>query len=122
MSTVRTIRSIWLVPILLVCAGSSYSGEFPAGGNGGESNRVKVHTVQIVQMKFDPAEIHVRKGDKIVFINRDMVIHDVTEETRRAWKSPPIPVGGSWTLVVRRSDRYFCSIHQVMKGRIVADQ
>lgn len=81
----------------------------------------KVYTVEIRQMKFQPAELKVLKGDTVVFINRDFVTHDVTEESSKSWTSSSLPVGKSWSLVVAKSFNYYCSIHQVMKGKIVVE-
>ena len=81
----------------------------------------KVYTVEIRQMKFQPAELKVQKGDTVVFINRDFVTHDVTEESSKSWTSSPLPVGKSWRLAVAKSSNYYCSVHQVMKGKIVVE-
>ena len=83
-----------------------------------ESVKPKVYTVEIKEMKFLPAVIQVKKGDTIVWINRDMVPHNVTEEKQKAWASPLLPVGKSWKMAVQASGAYFCSLHPVMKGRI----
>ncbi len=40
----------------------------------------EVYTVEIRNMKFVPDSITVNKGDEVVFVNRDMVTHCVTEE------------------------------------------
>ena len=79
----------------------------------------KVHTVEIKQMKFQPAELIVQKGDTVVWINNDIVAHDVTEEPSKAWTSSLLPVGQSWSLVVTQSADYYCSIHVVMKGKLI---
>ncbi|MEP7143703.1 MAG: cupredoxin domain-containing protein [Ferruginibacter sp.] len=84
-----------------------------------EKTAPKTYTVEISQMKFIPAELNVQKGDTVIFINHDMVVHDVTEDPGKAWTSSPLPVGKSWSLVVSGSSDYFCSIHQVMKGKII---
>ncbi|HEX6849545.1 MAG TPA: plastocyanin/azurin family copper-binding protein [Chitinophagaceae bacterium] len=79
----------------------------------------KAHTVEIKQMKFQPAELIIQKGDTVVWINNDIVAHDVTEEPGKAWTSSMMPVGGSWSLVVTQSADYYCSIHVVMKGKLI---
>ena len=86
-----------------------------------ESTKVipKTHTVEIKQMKFQPAELMVQKGDTVVWINNDIVTHDVTEEPGKAWTSSLIPAGQSWSLVVTQSADYYCSIHVVMKGKLI---
>ena len=79
----------------------------------------KVHTVEIKQMKFQPAELIIQKGDTVVWINNDIVAHDVTEESNKAWTSSLMPVGRSWSLVVNQNADYYCSIHVVMKGKLI---
>ena len=79
----------------------------------------KVHTVEIKQMKFQPAELIVQKGDTVVWVNNDIVAHDVTEESMKTWTSSLLPVGQSWSLVATESANYYCSIHVVMKGKLI---
>ena len=81
----------------------------------------KVHIVEIKQMKFEPAEIRVRKGDKVQWVNKDITNHDVTEESNKEWASSPLTTGQSWTLVVTESANYYCNLHQVMKGKIIVE-
>ena len=78
----------------------------------------KTYTVEIRDMKFVPQDITVKKGDTIVWVNNDMVAHDITEETSKAWSSGPLPAGKSWKLAVTDAANYYCSIHAVMKGKI----
>jgi len=80
-----------------------------------------VHTIEIKQMKFVPAELRVHKGEKVVWLNLDLVDHDVTEQTHKAWTSAPLHTGASWSLVVTETSDYFCNLHQVMKGKIIVE-
>ena len=98
----------------------------PSGEKTGEANPVierapQIHTVEISQMVFSPAEIIVKKGDKVTFINHDLVAHDITEESSKAWTSSPLQPQQSWTLEVNASANYYCSLHQVMKGKIIVE-
>jgi plastocyanin len=79
------------------------------------------HYVSIMGMKFIPEVIEVHKGDVIIFSNSDIVDHDVTEEKTKAWTSSVIHSGKSWRMVATESCDYFCSIHVVMKGKIVVE-
>ncbi len=74
-------------------------------------------TISIEQMKFQPDNITVSSGDTVIFLNHDMVEHDVTEE-KQQWKSKPLATNASWKLVPTKSGSYYCSIHPVMKGKI----
>ena len=79
----------------------------------------KAYNVEIKQMQFQPAELLVQKGDTVVWINHDIVAHDVTEQGDKLWTSGPLAPGQSWSLVVTQSADYYCSIHVVMKGKLI---
>ena len=79
----------------------------------------KTHTIEIRQMKFIPDLITVAEGDKIVFVNYDMVMHDITEVSKK-W-SHQLPVNESWIYTADKSTEYYCSLHPVMKGKIVVE-
>jgi plastocyanin len=77
------------------------------------------HIVEIKAMKFLPAELIVKSGDTVVWINRDIVTHDVTEDPGKAWTSSVMPTGATWSFIVTKSADYYCSIHVVMKGKLL---
>lgn len=84
-------------------------------------NTATFHTILIKQMKFEPAELNLHKGDTVLWINKDITDHDVTEETKKAWASPKLMIGKSWTKVVKESANYYCSIHVVMRGKLIVE-
>jgi plastocyanin len=84
-----------------------------------EKTSPKVHIVEIKQMKFQPAELAIQKGDTVVWINNDIVPHDVTEESNKMWTSSLMPAGQAWSSVITQSADYYCSIHVVMKGKLI---
>jgi plastocyanin len=84
-----------------------------------EKAKPKTHTVEILQMQFQPAELMVQKGDSVMFINEDLVVHDVTEEKTKAWTSSALPPDKTYTMVVNESANYYCTLHPVMKGKLV---
>ena len=77
------------------------------------------HIVEIKGMQFQPASITVQKYDTVVFVNHDLVAHNVTEAINKAWGSPTLASGDSWKLMVTQSANYYCTIHPVMKGSLV---
>lgn len=81
----------------------------------------KIHIVEIKQMKFQPSEVKVHKGDQVLWINKDITDHDVTEQKAKAWASSPLSKGESWSLKVTKSTDYYCNLHQVMKGKIIVE-
>jgi plastocyanin len=81
-------------------------------------NTNSVDTVIIKQMQFFPAEINVNMGDTIVWINNDLVPHNVTSLQSGAFYSDTINVGASWKMEVKDSASYLCSIHPTMIAKI----
>ncbi len=75
------------------------------------------HIVTIYQMKYDPENIKVKKGDIIEWVNKDIVPHDVTEINKK-WMSKPLKPGDKFSKVITNNVEYFCSIHVVMKGSV----
>lgn len=76
--------------------------------------------VTIENMKFNPAKITVKKGDKITFINNDIVAHNATEKNN-LWASPLLANGKSWTFSPDKTSDYYCTVHVVMKGKIIVE-
>lgn len=102
----------WLTIVYMLCACTSGSNVKP------DEHPPQTHTIEIKQMAFSPAAITVSKGDTVVFVNHDLVDHDITEEDKRSWSSSPLPPGQSWSKIMDESTNYFCSLHVVMKGKI----
>jgi plastocyanin len=102
-------------------SGSTAEKENAPGDTSPAAGKLEVHLVEIKQMKFEPAEITVKKGDEIRWINRDITNHDVTEQSRKAWASSPLSTGESWSMVATESVDYYCNLHRVMKGKIIVE-
>lgn len=81
----------------------------------------ETHIVRITQMKFIPDVVNVHKGDTIMWINDDLVEHDVTEQTLRSWTSSRLSPGSAWKMAATNSEAYYCSLHVIMKGQIVVN-
>ncbi len=77
--------------------------------------------VTISQMKFQPDTLRVHKGDTVIFTNKDVVDHDVTELPDSAWTSGPLHPGDSWKWIADSTAYYFCSIHVVMRGTVTVN-
>ena len=93
---------------------------FSCGSNDAPKHQPKTHVVEIKDMKFEPDTLTVSKGDTVLWINKDIVAHDVTEKDK-AWASPPLNNGESWKKEVNKSDDYYCSIHVIMTGKLIVE-
>ena len=77
------------------------------------------HTITIEGTAFTPAELTVKPGDRIVWVNRDPYPHTATSEAS-GFDSRPIAPEKSWTYVARKKGDfpYTCAIHPSMKGTL----
>jgi plastocyanin len=125
--------------IIVLCGCSSSHNEHPSSTESTEyelpvaestatdneivsSTRPHYHTVEITQMKFQPAELVVKKGDTVVWVNNDITMHDVTEQPSSAWTSGKIESGKSWSRIMESGNDYYCSMHVVMKGKVIVEE
>lgn len=78
-----------------------------------------VDTVTIKLMQFNPSILNVKIGDTVLWINKDLVSHDVTSDKPNSFYSDTLHVGQSWKIAVKDSAGYHCSIHPTMLGKLV---
>lgn len=78
------------------------------------------HTVTIGNFVFAPDTLEVRPGDRIRWINRDIVPHTATA-TGESWDTGEIAAGESAEVAVTVGfgAAYFCQFHPMMKGRLL---
>lgn len=81
----------------------------------------KTHIIEIKGMKFIPESLKLNKGDTVVWINKDIINHDVTE-VNNAWASSTLANEESWKTAITKSCSYYCSIHIVMKGKLIVKE
>ena len=79
------------------------------------------HTVTIDGMQFQPVTLAVKAGDKVVWVNKDVVAHTATAAGR--FDSPSIAAGRQWTWKVTGRGRidYVCTLHPGMKAALVVE-
>lgn len=77
------------------------------------------HTIVIEGMRFQPAELVVKRGDRVVWVNQDVVPHTAT--AAKGFDSATIAPGASWSTTLKQSGRhdYLCTLHPMMKARLV---
>lgn len=75
--------------------------------------------VTIDKLVFTPADISVRVGDTVEWINKDVIAHTAT--VKGGW-DVMIPAKASARMVVQKAEsvEYYCRFHPNMKGRLTA--
>jgi plastocyanin len=76
-------------------------------------------TVVIEGTAYAPASLTVRRGDTVVWVNKDPFPHTATAQG--AFDSQGIPAGKSWRLTTRTTGEfaYICTFHPNMKATLV---
>lgn len=89
---------------------------------GGAAAAPVVHTVTIDGFEFHPSTVTVRKGDVVVWRNKDPVPHTATAKDA-GLDSAEIGANGAFRFTAARAGRfeYVCTLHPTMKGVLVVD-
>ncbi len=77
-------------------------------------------TVEIHNMKYEPAMLTVTAGTKVTWINDDNSPHTVTDKGK-AFRSSALDTKDtfSYTFTTPGEFTYFCTIHPMMVGKVV---
>jgi plastocyanin len=100
----------------LLLAGALVAPLLPAEA-GSATPPARTHTVTIRGFEYQPPRLSVRRGDTVVWINRDIVPHTATAPGA-GMESGSIPADGSWRYVAARRGSYVydCTFHPNMRG------
>ena len=76
------------------------------------------HTVTIEAVQFQPTVVEARRGDSIVWINKDPFPHTVTAAGK--FDSKEIKPGESWSYKIQQAGdvSYICTLHPTMKATL----
>jgi plastocyanin len=98
--------------VALACTWGLLAGGAIAAG------KPATHTVVMEGVKFTPEMLTVRRGDTVVWVNKDPFPHTVT--AKGAFDSRSIAAGESWKYTPRKAGEhaYICTFHPNMKGTL----
>ena len=74
--------------------------------------------VTIKQLVFSPAQISVKPGDTIEWVNQDFVTHTATARDKSFDVQIPANGKGSYTVTTAGTFDYYCRFHPMMKGQV----
>jgi plastocyanin len=79
------------------------------------------YTVGITQMRYGAVPANLKVGDTIVWVNRDTVMHTVTARDRSF--DVRIAPGKQASVVLRKAGtvQFYCIMHPMMRGTLVAN-
>ena len=79
------------------------------------------HTVVMENMQFSPQTVTVKRGERVVWTNKDLVPHTAT--AAKVFDSRNVAPNASWSYVARKPGRYdyVCTLHPTMKATLVVE-
>ena len=91
----------------------------PSGGNQTPPTSANEVTVQISGFRFDPADIEVSVGTKVIWVNNDPAMHTVTFDNG-VFDTGQFPHGDSRSYIFNKTENYtyHCAVHPSMKGSV----
>jgi plastocyanin len=77
-------------------------------------------TVVIKDFSFQPAHITIKRGTKVIWINKDTAPHTATANNGKSFNSGLLRKGKRYSHTFKRTGKkpYFCKIHPHMKGSV----
>ena len=78
----------------------------------------RVHFIEIKNFAFVPANVKVAKGDKVIWVNRDIIAHNIVNREKDNVLSKTLEKGDMFTFIVQNEMNYACGFHPSMLGSL----
>jgi plastocyanin len=78
------------------------------------------HTVVMSEMKFAPETLTVKRGDTIVWVNKDFFPHTATAQDR-SFDSKDLGTNKTWKYIANKAGTfsYICTLHPMMTATLI---
>ena len=97
------------------------AGLLPAwAGDSPPARQTPAVVVHVSGMGFGPPALTVHPGDRVTWLNDDLIVHTVTAADR-SFDSGDLPAGKSWAFIARKKGtfHYTCRYHPNMTGTLI---
>jgi plastocyanin len=84
------------------------------------ARKQRTRTVVIKNFKFDPANITIKRGTKVIWINKDSSPHTASAKNGKSFDSGLLRKGKRYGHTFKSTGKkpYFCKIHPHMTGSV----
>lgn len=110
--------------VLVVVAGVFFFGKGNNSTQSDSSNdNVGTKSVSISDFAFSPSTLIVSIGDTVIWTNEDSAPHTVTSDSGSELNSATLSNGQTYSHIFSTAGEYdyHCSIHSMMKGKIIVE-
>jgi len=117
-------RIILLITVAALVVGSTLFVVSVAGAHKHPTAKAQKHptkTVLIKNFRFKPANITIKRGTRVRWINKDPHPHTATANNKRSFDSGRLGKGQSYTHTFKSAGKkpYHCEIHPFMRASVV---
>jgi plastocyanin len=124
---VTLMRRIILATVAtLVVAGTLFAVSFGGADKHPTARAQTIPTkrVLIENFRFKPAQITIKRGTRVRWINKDSTAHTATANNGTSFDSGRLGPGERYTHTFRRAGKkpYHCEIHPDMRGTIIVER
>ena len=116
-----TVAALVLVSALVVVV-SAGAHQHQPGETRQQQQQHPTKKVLIKNFRFSPAKITIKRGTRVVWINKDSAAHTATATNKpRSFDSGRLVQGERFSHTFRRAGKkpYYCELHPDMRGRII---
>jgi plastocyanin len=109
----------WTLALLATAAAALLAGFIGDAGPASGGVAAKTAKVTIKNFTYHKPKLHVSKGTKVVFANKDGATHTATDKGK--FNTGKIKHGHSVAIKFKHKGtfKYLCTLHRFMKGKIV---
>ncbi len=76
------------------------------------------HVIEIKGFEFVPATLKVEKGDKVTWVNKDSIAHNIVNRENQETLSQTLAKGDKFSFTVKQKMNYACGFHPSMLGSL----
>jgi plastocyanin len=115
----KAILTAGTAVLVALALGLSISGQAKPAANAEPNGQFQVN---IDNFSFTPATLTVPVGAKVTWTNKDDVPHTVVSTNNAFTRSPALDTDDSFSYTFTKPGtyEYYCSVHPMMTGKIVA--
>jgi amicyanin len=88
-----------------------------------KTDQPQINNVEINNFGFNPLELRIKKGDTVVWVNRDSAGHTITSDSGNELSSPTISQKQEYRHTFTQSGtfNYHCIVHPSMKAKVIVE-
>ena len=114
-----SIATIMILTIAI--SGCTQSSQTGGTSNGGSQSGT--YNVEIQNFAFNPSQITIKKGETVIWTNKDSTPHTVLSDSGNEINSGSLSNGQTYSHTFNQAGtfEYYCSIHPYMKAKIIVE-